>query len=396
MKSSVFDRDSLRAMPLGLGLHYASMTEREREQIARRYASAQTMSASRPAAGTSSVGATATDAFDSGKEDIEHDANARPPPSRPGCDSGNPGGAPVGSDDNDHHTIAEQPVARSDEVVCVSRQEYFDDSQHTRDHLPPPPARAFPLRSSSTSSPMPCPGSPTAVTGGRRLLGGEAPPYSPPPALEHLHHISLSQVDRDVLDCLPHDVRDEVLRAIVSNSGASSSSSGMPGARRGPQDSSAGYVDLSEQRREGEDKPGLGERTDHVVDESERSGKGVDEPGLSERRVDQSERGDGGIAEYGGATADEEGQAEPGFVDLRSPAAPTLPQLSQDEEGGEVASEPAVRKKGTRVFEVESAEVLRGVLRGWIGGAVASPSQWHLELIYRYESMLLGSSGEGI
>ena len=37
-ESSVFDRDSLRALPLGLGLHYASLTENQRAQIARRYA----------------------------------------------------------------------------------------------------------------------------------------------------------------------------------------------------------------------------------------------------------------------------------------------------------------------------------------------------------------------
>ncbi|CAM9718977.1 unnamed protein product [Ectocarpus sp. 12 AP-2014] len=36
------------------------------------------------------------------------------------------------------------------------------------------------------------------------------------------------------------------------------------------------------------------------------------------------------------------------------------------------------------VFDAEPAGTLRGVLRRWIGGAVRSPSQWHLELLYRY------------
>lgn len=380
MKSSVFDRDSLRAMPLGLGLHYASMTEREREQIARRYASAQAMATSQSAAGASSAAATTAAAGAPDNESLEQNADTRTPPNRSGCNPGDPGRSRAGRDDDDHHAVAEQPAVSSDEVVRVSRQASFDDGQHARDRLASPPSRAFPLGSSSTSPPMPCP------------WGAQAPPFSPPAAAEHLH-ISLSQVDRDVLDCLPHDVREEVLRAIVSNSGRGSSS-GVPGAGRGPQ-GNAGCVDLSERSGEGDGQPGLSECTDYVVGRSERRGEGVGPPGLNERRVDQSERGVGDIAERGGATADGEGDAEPDFVDLRSPASPTQPRLPQGTEGGEVALEQVARKKGKRVFEVENAGVLRGVLRGWIGGAVSSPSQWHLELIYRYDSMLLGSFGEG-
>lgn len=264
--SAVFDRESLRAMPLGLGLQYASLTENQRAQIARRYAHHQ------PGEGA---------AIDRTNAAPVNRAAVAAPPS---------------------------PAVLAD--------------AHDRDggHRCSPSRRlAHPSPRSSDGGAFLSPAS-----------GCEVTPAGEPACAEQLDRVSLSQVDRDVLDCLPSDVREEVLRAIASNGGGGGD---------------GGVVDAN-------------------------------------CDVDADHR-DGGAAS--GTAADAEALADDGrapeFVDLLSPSPPTPPS----ERGDAEPSEAGERWKGGAVFEVERAETLRGAMREWIGGAVRTPSQWHLELLYRYD-----------
>lgn len=76
-------------------------------------------------------------------------------------------------------------------------------------------------------------------------------------------------------------------------------------------------------------------------------------------------------------------------VDLCSPSLPSSPSSQQQE--GLRPREGEARKGGDGgMFEVEPAGTLRGALRVWVGGAVRSPSQWHLELLYRWVTLRHG------
>ncbi|CAM9675855.1 unnamed protein product [Scytosiphon promiscuus] len=216
-ESSVFDQDSLRALPLGLRLKYASLTENQREQIARRYAQQE-------------------------------------PPATHGA----PTGGRSAQDESRARRLSSKPRPPSPLPIILDVE--LEDGG----------------------------GKATPPSGRRRQRPSAATPALSPPRSAELHRLSLSQVDHDVLDCLPPDVRDEVLR------------------------------------------------TDEVVD--------VCSPSFSPPRSSSPERG---------GPVDAEGRGGRNRAD-----------------GG--------------VFDFEPAGALRGVLRKWMGGAVRSPSQWHLELLYRY------------
>lgn len=298
-ESSVFDRGSLRALPLGLGLRYASLTENQRAQIARRYAqqalpvvdSAEAESRARDPASAAAATAAAVS-----------NNSARRPPSPTvvwGADDGGEGGHNfISPRSNVPHSLLSPP-----EVLDVS-----------------PGGREGPE--------------------GTPLPRGEEPLVSSPRSAE-MHRLSLSQIDRDVLDCLPSEVRDEVLRAIALNAAGGS---GAGGGGRG--DAAATEVE---------------------IDRSDRHGSA------------------GGDNDEEGPTieADASLVQEDEVIDVCSPSFPS----QQSSQGGQRASprEGRWRSDGghTRVFEVESAATLRGTLRVWVGGAVRSPSQWHLELLYR-------------
>ncbi|CAM9559652.1 unnamed protein product [Ectocarpus sp. 4 AP-2014] len=274
---SVFDRDSLRALPLGLGLHYASLTENQRAQIARRYSQA---------------------AEGHGRSSIAGDG------SRGRGSSPARGGHGL--------SYAESSGAgTADDVV--------DDGSS----LPPPPSNRPPPASPASSPGM------IAVS---LEAVGQASPLRGDERSAELFRLSLSQVDRDVLDCLPSDVRDEVLRSISANAGGSGAGGEGGGGRSG-----------------GSGNIGSG-GINHYEDDQGR-----------ETTVNAYEAPDG---EQGGRVDMED------IVDICS----LSPQGKQTASGG----------VGHGVFDVEPAGTLRGVLRRWIGGAVRSPSQWHLELLYRY------------
>ncbi|CAM9797285.1 unnamed protein product, partial [Ectocarpus sp. 12 AP-2014] len=167
---SVFDRDSLRALPLGLGLHYASLTEDQRAQIARRYSQA---------AGGHGRSSTAGDG------------------------SRGRGSSPARGGHGLSYAEA-SGAGTADDVV--------DDGSS----LPPPPSNRPPPAPPVSSPGMMMAVSPEAVGQASPLTGDERSAAESPRSAE-LFRLSLSQVDRDVLDCLPSDVRDEVLRSIAAN-----------------------------------------------------------------------------------------------------------------------------------------------------------------------------------
>ncbi len=288
--SSVFDRDSQRALTLGLGLHYASLTENQRAQIARRYIHQAPSAVQRAEDESRARDPASTTAA------VSNESVRRPPSSTvvPGADDG------IGSGD----VLLSPPLNRP----------------------PPPPPGHFPL------SPLEVVDvSPAEVDGGEGapLPGTERPTASSPRSAQ-LDRLSLSQVDRDVLDCLPSEMRDEVLRAIASHAGGSGDGGGSGGGDGDGMDvvNRADRLD-GDHRTHAEEGP-------------------VHDPGA-------------GVVE------------ENGLIDVCSPSLPSPPPLSSRRRDG-----------GDRgVFEVESAGALRGALRAWVGGTVRSPSQWHLELLYR-------------
>lgn len=221
---SVFDRDSLRAMPLALGLQHASLTETQRAWVARRY-------------------------------------------------RGQPSG-------NTHVAIA-----AAEDPEGPSRQ-----SSQTRQLL--------------------------TVPGGKMPHPAVEPPPSPHPAERGEPVVtSLSQVDREVLECLPREVREEVLRSVAS--------------------SAQGQHALAD------DVPASCHNTEDTDNEQD------------------------------------------SVVDLRSSQSTSPPAPSQDS------------SCIGQVFETEDVGKLRAALGRWVGGTVRSPSEWHLELLYRCDSQLRGvNSGD--
>lgn len=272
---SFFDKESLRAMPLGLGLQYASMTETQRAQIARQYA--------QPACSR----------FGSGS-----DAHVRV------TEASGLGGNPTPRECPGHGN--EAPSLRT---VRLSPQALRSNASHGGR-------------------------SPGAIDGPG--ISGEAPRWS------ELQNLSISQVDREVLECLPPDVRDEVLRAIDSRrvqAPTDDVTTRSPGGRRS-----------------GDGQEGNGRRSD------------------GEARNGESWTHEG---------------PEPRVIDVLSPPSPARLAGSrgsdeEQKEQGARRDSPARRRDGdSRIFEVEDAGTLRRALQSWIGGAVLSPSQWHLELLYR-------------
>lgn len=171
--------------------------------------------------------------------------------------------------------------------------------------------------------------SPEAVGQASPLPGDERSAAESPRSAE-LFRLSLSQVDRDVLDCLPSDVRDEVLRSIAANAGGSGAGGDGGGGSGG--------------------------------------GGNIGSAGINHHEDDQGRETT--VNAYEAPDDDQDGRVDmEDVVDICSPS----PQGKQTATGG----------VGHGVFDAEPARTLRGVLRRWIGGAVRSPSQWHLELLYR-------------
>lgn len=133
---------------------------------------------------------------------------------------------------------------------------------------------------------------------------------------------SLSQVDREVLECLPHEVREEVLRAVAS--------------------SAQGQHALTN------DVPASSHNTEDTHNEQD------------------------------------------SVVDLQSSQSMSPPASSQNSDG--------LRRSSCieQVFEMEDIGMLRAALGGWVGGTVRSPSEWHLELLYRCDSQLRGLNSKDI
>lgn len=273
-ESSVFDRDSLRAMPLGLGLQYASLSENQRAQVARRYA---------PAPG-SGAGSALDRSRRRGSTNSPSAAKSTPP---------------------------SPPTKSTSPPPLSSLSDWNGGEQHQ-----------------SPSARLLCP----PVSPGVELSPGRTPGHRSGflPRSAELQGVSLSQVDRDVLDCLPSEVREEVLKAIASSAIGS----------------------------------GAGKARNKGVDQSDRGGDIAVSAGNNTSSFGEAPTEDG----LGGD-----------FVDLCSPSSSMPPSQRRDPRarGGR-------RPHGDGVFEVERAATLRGALRAWIGGAVATPSQWHLELLYRW------------
>lgn len=392
-KPSIFDRDSLRAMPLGLGLQYAAMSESRREQVARRYAHAQVTTAAAAAASASAGAQAATAGSDECERSAETGARERKSKMRArelfgdaggGDDSGDASGGGAGGGAGGAAAAVDTVVAAyAAPETGASLSGYHDKggAGDGREENGPANGRTdghvvgkcdrwdspTPQRSSTRPVTSPSQSPAAAAAGGE--VGVESTPSTPrsiaslPRSAELLRNISLSQVDRDVLDCLPQEVREEVLRAIVSNSGGGPGGRGrMGGAFRG----------------EGGGNPHRTGRNDGSLGNDNQS----------EGRADQTVEQGGSLVRNVDRMNDQlDAQVDADVVDLRSPdfptpttppPTPTTPPPSP--------SEPGVtwRGKRKRVFEVEGIGVLRSTLRGWIGGAVASPSQWHLELLYRY------------
>lgn len=291
---SVFDRDSLRAMPLGLGLQYASMTEAQRAQIARQYAQA------------------ASDKGDA--------SDSRSRESRLLKDH---------ADENIRLVLEADKLEAEDSTDVCFREtaESIDLTSPLSHRRASPNSRGFktPISGSSVSA--------------RSLRSPE------------LQHMSLSQVDRDVLDCLPPDVREEVLRAIGADGGVNTEDDGI----REPVASNRAFEEVSgaaNPHEGGENIP------DDFIAESQSK-----EPSLLEK------------------------SRELAVVDVRSPSSQTPPSHSENLMGERKDAREDLCKTGrsrsSRVFAIEEAGVLRRALRSWIG-AVSSPSQWHLELLYRW------------
>lgn len=292
-EASVFDRGSLRALPLGLGLHYASLTENQRAQIARRYAQQAP-----PTVHGAAAESQARDPASSAAAAAASNDSARRPPSPiavfSSADDGGEGG---------------------------------DSFLSPQSNRPPPPLHSL------LSPPEVLEVSPVAREGAGRT------PLASSPRSAEFRRLSLSQVDRDVLDCLPSEIRDEVLRAIALNAGGS----GAGGAGSGGAAAAGGVIS----------------------------------------RSDFHGGGDGDIAEEGPANyADADLVEEEAVVDVCSPSLHSQPS---SQHGGHARPSEGRGRHGRdgRVFEMESAATLRGALRVWVGGAVRSPSQWHLELLYR-------------
>lgn len=249
-------------MPLGLGLQYASLSEKQRTQVARRYAQA-------PGPGTDGAH---RDSFTTCAAIAAQKSTLPPSPSY------SSGASVRGS--NNHRS-------------------------------PPQRVSNHPFSPGIASSPV--------LEGGETAVGRLAPS----PRSAELHRISLSQVDREVLDSLPQEVREEVLRTIAST--ASGGVAGVEGL-------------------------GIASRSDQG-----RGSKSSGESSVGGKRNSDSVRS-------------------------RSPLSRS--QLPQWEDPRLDMSE---NKNGESVFEIERLETLRGALRVWVGGTVRSPSQWHLELLYRCE-----------
>lgn len=306
--SAVFDQDSLRAMPLGLGLQIASLSENQRAQIVRQYAQTAAI-----------VGAP--------------------------VDTTSPGTSARSSSSPNQHAAG------------------FNAHSPTIELLSPPAAFEEGAESEGDGG-----AGAGATTAAAREVVTPAHWSVLSPQSSELHRISLSQVDRDVLDCLPSEVREEVLRALAAT--ASGSKGGdVNHARIGadePGDMGAGAVPSS--RLEGTTGD-VADRFEHTF-AMERSGKEHEGSGgagaLRSTEVTPSNRVDSG----GGFIQPTD------FVDLRSPPTPSPPTPSSQSQGRH-------GRKAEGVFEVEPARTLRRTLSSWIGGAVRSPSQWHLELLFR-------------
>ena len=173
-----------------------------------------------------------------------------------------------------------------------------------------------------------CSASAAGATPVRRSL--PRPPRSSEEGL--LHRVSLSQIDRDVLDCLPQEVREEVLRAIVSTPTGDAAAAVAPVAAGGGS---------------GSGSPVLGDAAESAPSS-----------------VEAQARGDSDL--------------ESGVSDVELISPKLVPQRGS---AGSLGGRG--RRDSGGVFEAEKMDTLRGALRVWIGGAVPTPSQWHLELLYR-------------
>ena len=309
-EASVFDRDSLRALPLGLGLHYASLTENQRAQIARRYGHQAPPVVQR----------------------AEEESRARDPAYTAAT-------APSGR----VHRPPSSTTASSGAADGVGNGDVLLTPPLNRPYPPPPSPHSHlsPLEVVDVS--------PVALDVGEAisLQGAERPVVSSPRSAE-LHRLSLSQVDRDVLDCLPPEVRDEVLRGIASNAGGG---------------------------RGGEVIGGGGGGGGGGGDEANRADHHGDDYGIHAEEGPVYEEG---LAYDPGAGLVQEEDV----VDVCSPSSPIPLSSQRREHAGPGGGRD--RNRGDRgVFEVESAGALREALRAWVGGTVRSPSQWHLELLYR-------------
>lgn len=304
---SAFYRESLRAMPLGLGLQYASLSENQRAQIARRYAQTPVHDAGISAADEIEDGAGAGGAKASDDAVVAGSGSNRLPPSR--------SPSPASFDE------------ASDRGVGGGGQ---PSPQRGAPSSPLPPLRGV---TPSTAEAGGAASSASAVgsTPVRRSL--PRPPRSVEEGL--LHGVSLSQIDRDVLDCLPQDVREEVLRAIAS-----------------PPTGDA--VAAAAAAVAGDGGGGSGSPVLDAAAESAPSGGEAQARGHSDLESEVSD------------------------VELVS-----SPKLAPQRGGSGSLGGRGRRGGGGGVFEPEKMETLRGALRVWVGGVVPSPSQWHLELLYR-------------
>lgn len=155
---------------------------------------------------------------------------------------------------------------------------------------------------------------PLIIPGGKTPHSAVELPPSPNPAEPVVP--SLSQVDREVLECLPHEVREEILRAVTSS--------------------------VQGQHALTDDVPTSSHDTEDIHNEQD------------------------------------------SVVDLQSSQSSSPPAASQNDGGLRHSS---CIGQG---FETEDIGRLRAALRGWVGGTVRSPSEWHLELLYRCDSQLRG------
>ena len=213
-------------------------------------------------------------------------------------------------------------------------------------------ARRYDRSINSSSGPLPpVPPSPDTATGGRgsplSLPRGEMPrsavvASSSPPSGEPVA-LRLSQVDRDVLECLPIEMREEVLRAV----GAVASKNEV-----------------------------------HAPPSHDNASFSMKNAPSCEENV--------ASPEINAASPEGINERDLIVVDLRTPGSPSLDltELSQvdgddDNDHATCGSRRHPRRRQRHVFEAESVGTLRAALRAWVGGSVRSPSEWHLELLYR-------------